>query len=223
MCGRFTLFDSADSVAERFGLPDTPSLSPRYNIAPSQMVAAVRIPPEGGERELVPLRWGLVPSWTKDPAMGTRMINARAETAADKPAFRSAIRRRRCLVPANGFYEWKRVNGRKQPYYVRMEDGAIFAFAGLWESWAGPEQEKIESCTILTTVPNDLLRPIHDRMPVILSPRDYPLWLSPAAQDPGALAPLFHPYSPGEMTVFPVGTAVNNPKTDDPALIEPLR
>jgi len=223
MCGRFTLFDSADSVAERFGLPDTPSFSPRYNIAPSQMVAAVRIPPGAGERELVTLRWGLVPSWAKDPAIGNRMINARAETVADKPAFRSAIRRRRCLVPADGFYEWKRVNGRKQPYYIRLEDGAIFAFAGLWESWAGPEHAAVESCTILTTVPNDLLRPVHDRMPVILSPRDYALWLSPAVQDPEALATLFHPYPPEEMIVFPVGTAVNNPKADTPALIEPLR
>jgi len=223
MCGRFTLFDSADSVAERFGLPDPPSLSPRYNIAPSQTVAAVRIPPGGGARELVFLRWGLVPSWAKDPAIGNRMINARAETVAVKPAFRSAIRRRRCLVPADGFYEWKRVNGRKQPFYVRLGAGAIFAFAGLWESWEGPEHASVESCTILTTGPNDLLRPIHDRMPVILSPRDYDLWLSPGVQDPEALAPLFHPYPPEEMTVFPVRTTVNNPKTDTPDLIEPLR
>jgi putative SOS response-associated peptidase YedK len=222
MCGRFTLFDSADSVAERFGLPDTPSLSPRYNIAPSQTVAAVRIPPGGGARELVWLRWGLVPSWAKDPAIGNRMINARAETVADKPSFRSAIRRRRCLVPADGFYEWKRVNGRKQPYYIRLGDGGIFAFAGLWESWERPEHASVESCTILTTGPNDLLRPIHDRMPVILSPRDYDLWLSPAVQDPETLAPLLHPYPPEEMTAFPVRTTVNNPKTDTPDLIEPL-
>ncbi|HSL98701.1 MAG TPA: SOS response-associated peptidase [Candidatus Limnocylindria bacterium] len=223
MCGRFTLFDSADSVGERFGLPETPSLSPRYNIAPSQTVAAVRIPPGGGARELVFLRWGLVPSWAKDPAIGNRMINARAETAADKPAFRVAIRRRRCLVPADGFYEWKRVNGRKQPYYIRLRDVAVFAFAGLWESWEGPGGASVESCALLTTGPNDLLLPIHDRMPVILSPRDYELWLSPKEQDPKALAPLLRPYPPEEMTVFPVGIAVNNPKTDTPDLIEPLR
>ncbi|MGA7106078.1 MAG: SOS response-associated peptidase [Candidatus Deferrimicrobiaceae bacterium] len=223
MCGRFTLFDSADSVAERFGLPDTPSLSPRYNIAPSQTVVAVRIPPGGGARELVALRWGLVPSWAKDPAIGNRMINARVETVADKPAFRSAIRRRRCLVPADGFYEWKRVNGRKQPYFIGMRDRKIFGFGGIWESWEGGGGEAVLSCALLTTGPNDLLRPIHDRMPVILSPREYDLWLSPQVQDPEALAPLFRPYPPEEMTVFPVGTAVNNPETDTPALIEPLR
>ena len=132
MCGRFTLFDSADSVAERFGLPDTPSLSPRYNIAPSQTVAAVRIPPGGGARELVALRWGLIPSWAKDPSIGSRMINARSETVAEKPAFRAAIRRRRCLVPADGFYEWKRADGRKQPYYILMRDRKTFAFGGIF-------------------------------------------------------------------------------------------
>lgn len=223
MCGRFTLFDTADAVAERFGLADTPSLSPRYNIAPSQEVAAVRIPPGGPARELVPLRWGLVPSWAKDPAVGNRMINARAETAAGKPAFRSAIRRRRCLVPADGFYEWKRAGGRKQPYYIRLRDGGIFAFAGLWESWEGAGHASVESCAILTTGSNDLLRPIHERMPVILSPRDYDRWISPAVQDPGALAPLLRSFPSGDMAVFPVGTAVNNPKTDTPGLVRPLR
>jgi putative SOS response-associated peptidase YedK len=150
------------------------------------------------------------------------MINARSETAAEKPAFRSAIRRRRCLVPASGFYEWKRTNGRKQPYFIRMRAGKIFAFAGLWESWKKPDGAAVESCALLTTSPNDLLRPIHDRMPVIVSPRDYDLWLSPEVQDPRELAFLFHPYPPEEMAAFPVGTAVNNPKTDAPGLIEPL-
>jgi len=223
MCGRFTLFDSAASLAEAFGLADVPSLSPRYNIAPSQAVAAVRIPPSGGAREVVLLRWGLIPSWAKDPSLGDRMINARAETAAGKPAFRSAIRRRRCLVPASGFYEWKRTNGRKQPYYVRRPDGKPFAFAGLWESWEGPGAAAVESCTILTTSANELLLPIHDRMPVIVSPADYDLWLSPEVRDPAELARLFRPCPPGEMTAFPVGTAVNNPKTDLPDLIKPLR
>ncbi len=223
MCGRFTLFDTAASLAEAFEVAEVPSLSPRYNIAPSQAVAAVRIPPSGGAREVVLLRWGLIPSWAKDPSFGDRMINARAETAAGKPAFRSAIRRRRCLVPASGFYEWKRTNGRKQPYYIRRPDGKPFAFAGLWESWEGPGQAAVESCTILTTSANELLLPIHDRMPVIVSPADYDLWLSPEVRDPEELARLFRPCPPEEVTAFPVGTAVNNPKTDSPQLIEPLR
>lgn len=222
MCGRFTLFDSADFLAEGFGLAEAPSLAPRYNIAPSQAVAAVRIPPGGRAREMVLLRWGLIPSWAKDRSLGNRMINARAETVAAKPAFRSAIRRRRCLVPANGFYEWKRTDGRKQPYYIRTRDGKIFAFAGLWESWEGPGGEAVESCALLTTAPNDLLLPIHDRMPVILSPRDYDLWLSPEIRDIQVLSPLFRPYPSEEMTAYPVRTLVNNPKTDEPGLIEPL-
>lgn len=222
MCGRFTLFDPAASVAEGFGLKEAPSLSPRYNIAPSQEVAAVRISPGGREREIVLLRWGLVPSWAKDPSLGNRMINARAETAAEKPAFRSAIRRRRCLVPTSGFYEWKRTNGRKQPYYIRMRAGKIFAFAGLWESWKDPGGSAVETCALLTTSANDLLRPVHDRMPVIVSPRNYDLWLSPGIEDPQEFSSLFRPYAPEEMDAFPVGTAVNNPKTDSPGLIEPL-
>lgn len=223
MCGRFTLFDSAALLAETFGVAEVPSLSPRYNIAPSQPVAAVRVPPSGGAREVVLLRWGLIPSWAKDSSLGDRMINARAETAAGKPAFRSAIRRRRCLVPASGFYEWKRTDGRKQPYYIRRRDGKLFAFAGLWESWEEPGGAAVESCAILTTSANELLVPIHDRMPVIVPPTEYDLWLSPEVRDPDALAHLYNPCPSGEMTAFPVGTTVNNPKMESPDLIEPLR
>ena len=222
MCGRFTLFDSAASLAEAFGLADVPSLPPRYNIAPSQTVAAVRIPSEGVGRELALLRWGLIPSWAKDPSIGSRMINARSESAAEKPAFRAAIRRRRCLVPADGFYEWKRADGRKQPYYVRMRDRKTFAFGGIWESWEGPEGEAVESCALLTTGSNELIEAIHDRMPVIISPADYERWLSPEEKDPSALVPFYRPYPSDAMSAYPVGTAVNNPKTDTPALIEPL-
>ncbi|HZD55040.1 MAG TPA: SOS response-associated peptidase [Candidatus Aquicultoraceae bacterium] len=223
MCGRFTLFDDSSLLAEWFGLEQAPSLSPRYNIAPSQEVAAVRVPPGGEGRELALLRWGLVPSWAKDPSLGARMINARAETAADKPAFRSAIRRRRCLVPADGFYEWKRVNGRKQPYYVRMRDAKVFGLAAIWEAWSGADEEPIESCALLTTSANALLRPIHDRMPVIVRPSAYGLWLSPGEQDPQALAPLLHPWPDGEMVAYPVSASVNNPKMDGPGLTEPVR
>lgn len=223
MCGRFTLFDPDASLAEGFGLAEVPSLAPRYNIAPSQSVAAVRIPPGGGARELVMMRWGLIPSWAKDPSIGNRMINARAETVAEKPAFRTAIRRRRCLVPADGFYEWKRTNGRKQPFYIRMRDGKAFGFAGLWDSWDGPGGEAVESCALLTTGPNEIVRPIHDRMPVIVSPRDYDLWLSPEVQDPRLLSKIFLPYPADGMTAYAVRTSVNNPKTDAPELIDPLR
>jgi putative SOS response-associated peptidase YedK len=223
MCGRFTLFDSTSSLAEGFGLTEAPSLSPRYNIAPSQEVAVVRIPPEGSAREIALLRWGLIPSWAKDPSIGNRMINARSETVAEKPAFRAAIRRRRCLVPANGFYEWKRTNGRKQPYFIGMRERKIFGFGGIWESWEGAGGETVLSCALLTTGPNELLRPIHDRMPVIIAPRDFDLWLSPEVQDPKAVAPLFRSYPSEEMIAYSVRTAVNNPKTDAPDLIEPLR
>ncbi len=222
MCGRFTLFDSSASLAEEFGLVGAPSLPQRYNIAPSQEVAAVRIPPQGSARELVFLRWGLIPSWTKDPSIGTRMINARSETAAEKPAFRAAIRRRRCLVPANGFYEWKRTDGRKQPYFIGMRDRKIFGFGGIWESWEGTGGEAVLSCALLTTGPNELLRPIHDRMPVIIAPRNFDLWLSPEVRDPKAIASLFRPYPTEEMTAYPVRTSVNNPKMDVPDLIEPF-
>ncbi len=151
------------------------------------------------------------------------MINARAETVSEKPAFRAAIRRRRCLIPADGFYEWKRAGGRKQPYYVRMRDAWTFAFAGIWESWKGGEGEAIESCALLTTGPNELLEPIHDRMPVIIPPGGYDLWLSPEVGDPSALSSFFSPYPSEEMVAYPVRTLVNNPKTDEPRLIDPFR
>lgn len=221
MCGRFALFSPEEILAAMVGVAGAGFPAPSYNIAPSRAIAAVRIAPEGpAKRELARLRWGLVPSWAKDPAVGYRMINARAETAPDKPAFRSAFRRRRCLVPADGFYEWRKTGGRKQPYYVRMADGKPFAFAGLWERWEGPDGE-VASCAILTTGPNDLLAPIHDRMPVILSPGDFDPWLDPETSDPATLLPLMRPYPPGAMVAFPVRALVNNPAADDPRCIEP--
>lgn len=221
MCGRFALFSPEEILAAMFGLEGAGFPPPSYNIAPSRAVAAVRIAPEGrARRELVQLRWGLVPSWAKDPAIGNRMINARAETAPEKPAFRSAFRRRRCLVPADGFYEWRKAGARKQPYFVRMADGRPFAFAGLWERWEGPSGE-VASCTLLTTGPNDLLAPIHDRMPVILSPADFGPWLDPEIQASATLLPLLRPFPPDAMVAFPVRTLVNNPAADDPRCIEP--
>ncbi len=221
MCGRFALFSPQEILAAMFGVEGDRFPAASYNIAPSRDVAAVRMAPEGrARRELALLRWGLVPSWAKDPAMGNRMINARVETAPGKPAFRSAFRRRRCLVPADGFYEWRKAGGRKQPYYVRMADGRPFAFAGLWEHWEGPGGD-VSSCTLLTTDANDLLAPIHDRMPVIVAPGDYGRWLDPEAHDAAALLPLLRPYPPAGMVVFPVRTLVNSPATDDPRCIEP--
>jgi len=223
MCGRFTLRASASVIAEHFSIFELPPFSPRFNIAPSQPVAVVRLasPPSG--RELVWLHWGLIPSWAKDPAIGNRMINARAETAAEKPAYRAAMRRRRCLLPADGFYEWQKAGRAKQPHFIRMKDDRPFAFAGLWETWEGPDNSYIESCTVLTTEPNDVVRPIHDRMPVILDPKNYEQWLDTTTEDPTGLLPLLRPYPSEQMRADPVNTLVNSPANDEPGCIEPER
>ena len=222
MCGRFTLRAPASVVAAQFGLFEMPPFAPRFNVAPTQPVAVVRCSPGQAEpqRELVWLRWGLIPSWAKDPAIGNRMINARAETVAEKPSYRAAFRRRRCLVVADGFYEWARGGKPRQPYFIRMRDDRPFAFAGLWESWQGPDEGPVESCTLLTTEPNELVEPIHNRMPVILPEGDYPQWLDPAVQRPDALAPLLRPFPSERMTAEKVGTYVNSPAHDDARCIE---
>lgn len=227
MCGRYSLKTSAHLLAERFHLPKIPSLTPRFNIAPSQPIAIVRVPPapdnqQAEGRELTLARWGLIPGWAKDAASGAQPINAKAETAAEKPMFRDAFRRRRCLIPADGFYEWRQEDKRKQPVYICMKDREPFAFAGLWEHWENQDGQAIESCTILTTEPNDLLKPIHNRMPVILDSKDYDLWLDPDVRDAGKLCALLGPYHPEDMAAFPVNLRVNNPRNDDPACIEPL-
>jgi putative SOS response-associated peptidase YedK len=224
MCGRYTLKTPGTQVATLFGLAEEPSLTPRYNIAPTQAVPVVRVlraNPETKGRELVPLRWGLVPPWADDPSVGNRLINARAETVAGKPSFRGAFRHRRCLIPADGFYEWRKEGAKKQPVYVRRKDGQPFAFAGLWEEWER-EGEVIESCAIITTEANDLMAEFHDRMPVIVRPKDYGLWLDPQVQDPALLEPLLRPYPGGEMEVYPVGRLVNDPRHEDPKCVEPL-
>jgi putative SOS response-associated peptidase YedK len=225
MCGRFTLRAPASVVAEQFSLWEVPPLEPRFNIAPTQPVAVVRLAQDqaGPRRELVMLRWGLIPSWAGDPAIGNRLINARAESAADKPAFRSAFRRRRCLVVADGFYEWQRAGKRRQPYFIRLADDRPFGIAGLWESWEGTGHAAIASCTLLTTEANDVVRPIHDRMPVILAPAAYGRWLDPAVAQPDRLTPLLTPYPGGEMTAYPVSTLVNSSAHDDPQCVESSR
>jgi putative SOS response-associated peptidase YedK len=219
VCGRFTLTTPADVVAEHFDVEVPGGLVARYNIAPTQPVACVRTT---GRRELVLLRWGLIPAWAKDPAVGARMINARAETAADKPAFRAAFRHRRCLVVADGFYEWKRAGTRKQPYYVRRPDHGPLAFAGLWERWQSDQKGTIESCTIVTTAANAALSSIHERMPVILSPPEYDLWLDPDAGNLERLGELLIPCPDGTLAATAVSTHVNSPGNDDPRCIEAL-
>ncbi|MBM3300360.1 MAG: SOS response-associated peptidase [Deltaproteobacteria bacterium] len=220
MCGRFLLITVSRDVAERFELDEEPSLSPRYNIAPTQMVAAIRLGPHTARRKLHMLKWGLIPFWSKDGSMGARMINARADTAAQKPVFRAAFRHRRCLILADGFYEWKRDKGTKQPYLVRTADGKTFAFAGLWEAWQDPHGDLIESCAILTTDANELVLPIHDRMPVILRRTDYDLWLDPLVNRPELLEHLLCPYPAVEMTARPANPKVNKSSYDQPDCIE---
>jgi putative SOS response-associated peptidase YedK len=199
-----------------FGVQPAFEWRPRFNIAPTQPVAGVRRGSSGREAAL--LHWGLIPSWSKDPAIGSRMINARAETLSSKPSFR----KRRCLILADGFYEWQKTGGRsKQPYLIRLRDSRPFAFAGLWESWSGGDTV-VESCTIITTEPNALLAEIHDRMPVILHEQDYDRWLDPAIQDGGELESLLVAYPAEQMAYDPVSTLVNNPRNDAPACAEPL-
>lgn len=211
-------------MAASFELFREPEWSPRFNIAPSQPVAGIR--QIDGRRELSLFRWGLIPSWAKDEKIGYRMINARGETIHEKPSFRAAFKRRRCLIPADGFYEWKAVGeGRsksKQPFHIRRTDRQPFAFAGLWECWTPPDGSELESCTIVTTEANELLAQIHDRMPVILSPDEYSLWLDPDVEA-AALCQLIDPYSIDDFEMYPVETDVNNARTERPGLDSPIR
>jgi len=219
MCGRYTLTTPVERLAEEFGFDDSSvELPQNYNVAPTQSVAAVL--EEGGQRRLEVLRWGLIPPWADDPQIGSRMINARSETAPGKPSFRRAFRERRCLIPADGFYEWQRTNGAKQPYYIHMQDGRPFAFAGLWESWSKGGDGEVRTCTILTTGANALVGEVHDRMPVILAPDAYGVWLDPASER-DELTGLLAPYPEDEMEAYPVSRFVNSPQNNDPRCIEP--
>lgn len=222
MCGRFTQTATPETIAEQFHLNEPPLFNPRYNIAPSQHVAAIRLNSETAKRECVMLRWGLIPFWAKDPKIGSQCINAKAETLAGKPSFRSAFKKRRCLVIADGFYEWQVQGTRKQPMWIGLRGRRPFAFAGLWEHWSPTDGEPIESCTIITTQPNALVQSIHNRMPVILSPQDYETWLDPAFQHLDTLNSLLRPFPAEHMTAFPVSTLVNNPRHDASQCLEPV-
>jgi putative SOS response-associated peptidase YedK len=220
MCGRFIQSTGGQHLAERFGLPTAPALTPRYNVAPSQSVQAIRMK-EPSQREAVALRWGLIPAWSPEPRTAYSTINARAESMADKPTYRQAFRQRRCLIPADGFYEWRKVGSRKQPYCIAPADGRPLAFAGLWERWERDGQV-VESCTILVTAANTLIAPIHDRMPVILDLTAETRWLDPTVTDPAALHPLWVPCPSERLRLWPVSSQVNNPRHEGPALWMPL-
>ena len=221
MCGRFTLRTKAEEIVLHFMLADMPILKPRYNIAPTQNVATIRFDLQRGSRQLSLLRWGLIPSWADNPAIGNRLINARSESVAIKPAFRQAFQKGRCLVVADGFFEWKKTGVTKQPYYIRLNDDKPFAFAGLSEHWHRGDQI-IDSCTIITTEANKLMADIHDRMPAILSPDDYDLWLEPDFHGQGKLLKMLRPYSADEMEANSVSTAVNNPRNDTPECVQTI-
>jgi putative SOS response-associated peptidase YedK len=222
MCGRFTLRATPTQLAEMFDVLRWPEVIPRYNIAPTQTVVAIRAARDGNTRELVFLKWGLIPSWAKDAKIGSSLINARSDTAAIKPSFRSAIRKRRCLIAADGFYEWKALPEvkTKQPLFISLKSSALFAFAGLWEHWTDPAGAAVETCSILTSGANSLLASFHDRMPVILDRAEYDRWLDPREQDPAAVQSLLDEWPAEDMQVTPVSTLVNSPRNDSPLCLE---
>jgi putative SOS response-associated peptidase YedK len=228
MCGRFTLRTPAEKWVDLFEVDVAGRASaPRYNIAPSQDVLAVRRVPHGSGRELVALRWGLVPAWAQDPRIGNRLVNARAESLPEKPAFRDAYQQRRCVLVADGFYEWHGRPGTRHPYYYRLGDGGVFGMAGLWERWTPRRRSEqitqtapVETCTIVTTEANGLVRLVHDRMPAILDPQNFQLWMG--ALDLKELAGVLRPCPDDWLVSYPVGSHVNDVHNDDPICIEPI-
>jgi putative SOS response-associated peptidase YedK len=221
MCGRYRLSRRKQMIEEYFETENEVDWEPRYNIAPSQPVGIIRQDPSKPERHFSLARWGLIPSWATDAAIGFKTINARAETVAEKPAFRDAFVSRRCLFPADGFFEWRRSGKEKQPFHFGMQDDSLFAFAGLWDRWRDPSGTVIESCSILTTTPNSLLAEVHDRMPVILRRDNYNLWLDPGFKDVKSLAEFLAPFDASLMRSFPVSTRINAVANDDPDCVVP--
>ncbi|HEV8253796.1 MAG TPA: SOS response-associated peptidase [Vicinamibacteria bacterium] len=221
MCGRTFLTNLIEELAEEFGVETLPAIPPRYNIAPGQDVLAVRVDPETGRRGFSMLRWGLVPWWARDAKSTRPLVMARAETAAKRPAFRDAFRSRRCLLPASGFYEWRRSGRTRQPFVIRMKDRRPFAIAALWDRWKTPEGSRLESCAVLTTSANEIVAPIHDRMPAILERGDFEAWLDPGREDLLELQDLLRSYPAVAMEAYPASTRVNRVEADDPSCLEP--
>jgi putative SOS response-associated peptidase YedK len=223
MCGRYTVSTPPEILADLFELAQIPLFPPRFNLAPTQEAPIVRVLAPGEPRRLDLVRWGLIPTWAQEAAIGNRMINARADGVAEKPAFRSSFKKKRCLVVADGFYEWRKEGAGKQPYWIHRKDGQPFAFAGLWASWKDPQKgEWLDTFTILTTDANETVSAIHNRMPVILDREQYGLWLDPAVSDAGRLQELLVPAPAGELTAFPVSRAVNSPANESPDCIASL-
>jgi len=221
MCGRFTLTVDPAELQDTFSNYTFPSkFAPRFNIAPSQPILAI---PNDGLNKADFFIWGLIPMWAKDPIIGNRLINARGETIAEKPSFRGSFKHKRCLILADGFYEWKSTAGKKTktPYFIHMKDRTPFAFAGLWDAWESSDGSSIKTCTIITTEPNKLMESLHNRMPVILHPRDYGKWLDASPQTPENLLPLIKPYPADDMSAYPVSMLVNKPSNDSPELVVP--
>ncbi|MHA1531649.1 MAG: SOS response-associated peptidase [Candidatus Heimdallarchaeota archaeon] len=224
MCGRFARFSPAHVFRMLFQLNEFLELPPQYNIAPGQDIYAVRgiivrdeqrrtAATNNFQKEVVPLKWGLIPFWAKDPSIGNRMINSRSETVSEKPSFKAAFKNHRCLIPADGFYEWqKKRDGPKQPYFIHLKENKPLALAGIWDKWKSPEGKEVESCSILTTEPNKVVEPIHKRMPVIIDPKDFDLWLNPENKEIDEVKPLLKPYDADKMEAYPVPLYVNKPE-----------
>lgn len=217
MCGRFTQRQPAARLKKEFSVEEVPEVEARYNIAPTQTILGVRQTSDG--REMSFLKWGLIPSWAKDSSMGAKLINARSETVTEKPSFREAFKRRRCIIPADGFYEWQITGGRKRPFFFRMRNDRPFGFAGLWDKWKNEDGKIIESCTIITTEANEVLGTVHDRMPVILAPEDYELWLDDDFRKGSLRQELLRPYPAAEMESYAVSASINSPHSQGAKLI----
>ena len=220
MCGRYTFFSPRESVTRLFDTPVPTPVEARHNIAPTQFVPVIRLDSQG-QRQLVMLHWGLVPSWARDKAIGNRMINARAETLAEKPSFKRAFAHRRCLVLASGFYEWRKQDGAKQPYFISRKDSEPIAMAGLWESWRN-DDEPLESCTIITTEANDFMQALHNRMPAMLAPEECGRWLNSEHVGMAEAADLLRPLSDDALQAWPVSTRVNSPRNEGAELLDPV-